>query len=190
MEDEFMAELDGKEVLLLAGWANLPDMASVRVTRLEPETVVLSLEVAVVVAQIDNLGIAADAAVAVVVDGAVATVVATITLLVSVSGAWLEVAWMMVVAARLLAMAVLASTARLMLVVVAAVIVAVLEKAVAAAMLYSSIVAFPLAVLDMKAMEAEIAASFASRFSAAMSFFSNLSRFFPTNNCHVTRNLE
>ena len=128
----------------------------------------------------DDLGIAADAAFNVVVDGAVDAVVATITLLVSVSGAWLEVAWMMVVAARLLAMAVLASTARLMLVVVAAVIVAVLEKAAAdAALLYSSLVALLLAVLDMKAMDAEIAASFASCFSAVLNFFSNLSRYFP-----------
>ena len=122
----------------------------------------------------DDLGIAADAAFNVVVDGAVAALVATITQLVSVSGAWLEAAWMMVVVARLLAMAVLASTARLMLVVVAAVIVVVLELAVAAARLESSVLEMlPLAVLDMKAMDTEIAASFASRFSAALTFLSN-----------------
>ena len=53
--------------MLLKGWANRPEMASVRVARLDPETIVVLLEVAVVLAQLDNSGLAADAAVAILV---------------------------------------------------------------------------------------------------------------------------
>ena len=129
--------------MLLAGWANWPEMASVRVARLDPETVVVWLEVAVAVARLDNSGLAVDAAVDVVVDGAVAAVVATISA--SVSGAWLEVARMVAVSAS------------------TAVTVAVLEEAAAEAMLELSLVAASL--LDKKAMEAEMADSSASHFS-------------------------
>ena len=164
--------------MLLAGWANWPEMASVRVARLEPKTVVVLLEVVVVVARLDNSGLTADAAVAVVVDGAVAEVWATISS--SVSGAWLEVARMLAVAAAARLLAVSTSTARLLVAVAAAVTVAVLKEAAADARLESPlVVALLLSVLDMNAMEADTAASFASRFSALLSFFCNSSRCFP-----------
>ena len=155
--------------MLLKGWANWPEMASVRVARLDPETIVVLLEVAVVLAQLDNSGLAADAAVAVVVDGAVAAVVATISS--SVSGAWLEVARMMAVAAAARLLAVLTSSARLLVAVAAAVTVAVLKEAAADARWESPLVAaLLLSVLDMNVMEADTVASFASRFSALLSF--------------------
>ena len=52
--------------MLLLGWENWPGMASVRVAWLDPETVVVWLEVAVAVVDV-------------VVDGVVAAVVATIS---------------------------------------------------------------------------------------------------------------
>ena len=66
-------------MMLLAGWANWPEMASTRVAWLDPEIVVVWLEVAVAVARLNNLGLAVDSVVDVVVDGAVAAVVATIS---------------------------------------------------------------------------------------------------------------